>query len=972
MFRFLVTFLVVLYYIPIVSQEPVAIHLSEKDGLPDKEFYNIIEDKQGFIWLCADKGLFRYDGKTFKNYTNKEKKGHSVFNLLEDNEGRIWCNNISGQFFYVEEGKLNTFIDLSLVLKGELTFFKVEKEHLIVFSQSVIYYINKNTKLIEKEHAFNTAISQPISIKKEMFIASIDSISVFNNKYDLKEKFSIKGKNESKLVEGRTKVFKIDSLLFINQVRGKINTFFKINFLEKKATKLENLKGVEKEQIYDVLNKDDQIWFSTTNGVWVYNWVNNKFKEERQFLKGKNVTKTITDKDGNFWFITLNNGVYVVPNIYIEKYAISEASKGISVLDKIDDHTLYFGSNNGNVGLYNIHTNTETTIVMPNKSRVSAIKYNPRKELSYIGKDINGYVLDHKTGLLKDVFKVSSVKNFLILENNDVHIVDHKNTYLLKEGNFKKLKYIYTNKRPYTSFYHKKDKSIYIAYVDGLVKNDSLRSSKTITYNNKPIYGLSITDTKDGILWVATFKDGIFGLKNDTVTHHFTTKNGLVSNRIEKIKADHNNLWIATDAGIQLLDTKTNIFKTLTKRDGIISYDISGIEIMKDKVVFSSSEGLFSVDKQNAFKEQKAVEVYFTEVEINEKETKLAANYKLGYNQNAIKFSFNVNGLKFNKKGKYKYRLLGFNKNWITTAIGETSVKYNSLPAGDYTFQVQPVLTETQIKNKIAALNFSIKNPFWKTWWFISGAVVFVFVSIILYYRRKIRKEEQQRLVEVKQLSLDKELIALKLENLRSQMNPHFIFNALNSIQEYIILNQKKLASEYLGKFANLIRTYLNHSIKGNITLQEEIDCLEMYLELEKLRFEEKLNYTIVSYGNLHPSDINIPTMLIQPYVENALKHGLLHRKINRVLKVNFHINDKTNVVKCIIIDNGVGREKAEKFKARSYKKHKPFATKATEDRLALLNYGKEKQVGVIITDLFEDNNPVGTQVTISIPFTTL
>ncbi|WP_198520084.1 sensor histidine kinase [Lacinutrix sp. Bg11-31] len=957
------------------AQEPVSVNLTEKDGLPDKEFYNIIEDSKGFIWLCADKGLFRYDGKNFKNYSNKEKRGLSVFNVLEDEQGKIWCNNIFGQFFYVEEDKLHTFIDLSTQLKGELAFFLVNKDYLIVFSQNTIYYINRITKLIEKTHYSNVNYSSPIEIGNETYIATLDSIALINEKNKLKKLFPIgfsaRDKNNASIIGGRTHLFKLDSLLFLRQVRNRKNTFFKIDVSKKRVKKLEALKAIEKDIIYHVFENNNKIWLSTNNGVWIYSWVNNQYKEERQFLKGKNVTKTIKDKDGNYWFITLNSGIYIVPNIYIEKYAISEAYKNISSLDKINEHTLFFGSNNGNIGLYNVITNTETTIAIPNKSRVSAIRYNPNKEVSYIGKDLNGYILDHKSLQLKKIASSSSVKNFLILDNNDVHVIDYKSIYLLKNGDNKEVKRLSINKRPYTSFYSKKTKATYIAYVDGLVKYNIWDKPEAIVCKNKPIYGLSISETKDGVLWVGTFKDGVYGIKEDKVAYHFTTKNGLVSNRIEKIKADNNNLWIATDSGIQELNTNTKTFKTLTKSDGIVSYDVSGIEILKDKVVFSSSEGLFSVDKQKAFKKQKAVEVYFTNVEINEKEVKLASSYKLSYNQNAIKFSFNVNGLLFNKKGKYKYRLLGFNKDWVTTTIGEISVKYNSLPAGNYTFQVQPVLDETKINSKTIALSFSIKKPFWKTWWFILGFSILVLVSIILYYRRKIKKEEKQRLVEVKQLSLDKQLIALKLENLRSQMNPHFIFNALNSIQEYIVLNQKKLASEYLGKFADLIRTYLNHSTKGHITLQEEINCLEMYLELEKLRFEDKLHYTISISGNLKAEDISMPTMLIQPYVENALKHGLLHRKDNRKLKISFFICEISKTIKCVIVDNGVGRDKAEEYKARSHKKHQSFATKATENRLDLLNYGKEKQVGITITDLFEAEEPTGTQVDIIIPYTT-
>ncbi|MGB1231201.1 MAG: two-component regulator propeller domain-containing protein, partial [Winogradskyella sp.] len=126
-------FYIICIFIPFLvqAQEPVSIHLTQKDGLPDKEFYNILEDKKGFIWLCADKGLFRFNGKTYKNYSNKEKRGLSVFNVLEDKKGTIWCNNISGQFFYVDKNDtLKTFVDLRTVLKGELAFFTVDNTHL--------------------------------------------------------------------------------------------------------------------------------------------------------------------------------------------------------------------------------------------------------------------------------------------------------------------------------------------------------------------------------------------------------------------------------------------------------------------------------------------------------------------------------------------------------------------------------------------------------------------------------------------------------------------------------------------------------------------------------------------------------------------------------------------------------------------------------------------------------------------------
>lgn len=166
------------------AQQPVSVHLTEKDGLPGKEFYNIIEDSNGFIWLCADKGLFRYDGKIFNNYSNPEKRGLSVFGVKEDQYGRIWSNNITGQFFYLENNVLHTFIDLKVHLKCELATFEIKGNFLIVFTQRRIYRVNLDTKKIENVNLSKHAFGNPFSFNNTVYIVNSDSISAItkNNK----------------------------------------------------------------------------------------------------------------------------------------------------------------------------------------------------------------------------------------------------------------------------------------------------------------------------------------------------------------------------------------------------------------------------------------------------------------------------------------------------------------------------------------------------------------------------------------------------------------------------------------------------------------------------------------------------------------------------------------------------------------------------------------------------------------------
>jgi len=259
---------------------------------------------------------------------------------------------------------------------------------------------------------------------------------------------------------------------------------------------------------------------------------------------------------------------------------------------------------------------------------------------------------------------------------------------------------------------------------------------------------------------------------------------------------------------------------------------------------------------------------------------------------------------------------------------------------------------------------------------FFIGALVLIgllLLAAMLYYGRlKAKKKAELVTLQLretqKRLALEKQYRDSELKALKAQMNPHFIFNALNSIQEYIILNKKDLAGDYLGKFADLMRKYLHHSDAGHITLQEEIDSLNMYLELESLRFEESLEYTIKTADSIDKEFVKIPTMLIQPYVENALKHGLLHLLENRKLAI-FVSQESEHAVQCTIIDNGIGRDASTKIKEQRGAFHQSFATQATENRLELLNQTQAQKIGVQITDLYnEDGSSRGTKVQLDIP----
>ncbi|MGJ8682982.1 MAG: tetratricopeptide repeat-containing sensor histidine kinase [Nonlabens sp.] len=358
----------------------------------------------------------------------------------------------------------------------------------------------------------------------------------------------------------------------------------------------------------------------------------------------------------------------------------------------------------------------------------------------------------------------------------------------------------------------------------------------------------------------------------------------------------------------------------------------------------------------------------------------LAENYLLksktllenGDNLKSLQHNYSMLSTLYENKGEFESSL-EYQKKYMVLRDSVLGIeKQNAIADYEVKYETEKAISEKELAQRetdIARLE-SQKNRD-----LFIGALVIVglllLVSLVYYSRLKAKKKAELIAIELKEtqkrLAIEKQYRDSELKALKAQMNPHFIFNALNSIQDYIVLNQKNLASDYLGKFADLIRNYLHFSDTGFISIPDEVYNLNLYLELEKLRFEEQLDYSFHVSENANSDAINIPTMLIQPYVENALKHGLLHKKDKRKLSITISkVSDK--IVECTVEDNGIGRAKSKEINAKRETQHKSFALKATTERLDLLNYGKEKKIGVEIIDLNDNGNAIGTKVILKIP----
>lgn len=960
----LLLFYLFLFPFTLFSQEPVVFQFTEKDGLPDIEFYNMIEDSNQFIWLAADKGFYRYDGKDFKNYSNEEKRGLSVFDPFEDKAGRIWCVNISGQLFYIENDKLNTFIDLGNQFNGELVKYMVRDLDVLVFSKSKILSVHLKSKKITVIGNSLTSVGVPFCHDSKIIVCIDRQIYQIKENQLVKEEIlapHIKLTNN----EMETVFFQLQDNLFLlrhSLIKNKEQVLY---FKKAQFEEIEIPLELRNKKLNSYFEKDNRLWVGTNDGVYVYAFEDGSFKLKKRLLEGVFVTKIIIDKDENYWFTSLKSGVYVIPNINIGEQRFETNYGGISCMAKINENAFVFGTTNGKLGIYSVRDKTVSNIELASTSKVTAVLKSPYMDEIFISQeDISGI---YKNGIYAVNTNFINAKKLSFIDLENFVYATYDGAYVA--NNLKKEREvlgdtsIYT--RTYTSHYSLKDQKIYVGYVNDLVVYDKQFQAKKIKYKGKSIFAIALTETIDGTVWVSTFKDGVFGIANDEVQFNLNETNGLISNQTGAVKADGDNIWITTDKGIQLFQAKTNTFKTLTKTDGVSSYNITEIEIFNNDVVFSSNTGLLFINKEKVFKPSATASIYFTGIDVNEKPEHIMSNYTWDYDKNTVKFSFHTNGFKSHEKHQYQYRLLGLDEAWIPLDKGTDFVKYNSLAAGKYVFQIAYLQGNATANQR--EIQFEINSPFWQKWWFYLLVIGLVSSFVFVYFNIKLKKLKKKQEDELQKELISKKLVLSQLEALRSQMNPHFIFNVLNSIQEYIVFNNKELASSYLIKFSRLIRIYLEHSQQNEIALKEEISTLKVYLELEKIRFEDVLNCEFYVDQNLSLERIHIPSLFIQPYVENAIKHGLLHKINNRILKISFEKNEEANYLICTIEDNGIGRKEAREINKN--KQYQSFATSANEKRLQLINLNRSQKIVVDIIDLYSKNNSgEGTRVVIKIP----
>ncbi|HUM45936.1 MAG TPA: two-component regulator propeller domain-containing protein [Chitinophagales bacterium] len=482
-----------------------------------------------------------------------------------------------------------------------------------------------------------------------------------------------------------------------------------------------------------------------------------------------------------------------------------------------------------------------------------------------------------------------------------------------------------------------------------------------------------IGEDHNGFIWLGT-NGGLCRLdpvKNLFVT--FTTAEGLPSNTVSGILIDEKNrVWMATNRGLTVYDQELNTFRTFTVDDGLPTNQFNNQKAYRTGdgyFCYATMNGalIFHPDSIRTNPQVPPVNITRFSVFGGSKDFGKAIedvrDIVLSWKENF--FTIDFAALNFDQPGKNEYacQLIGFDRE-MQFLGNRNSVNYTNVPPGNYTLHVMAANNDGVWNREGIHVQLQIIPPFWQTTWFRILAIVVLSLLVYGLYRYRIHLIRKR---EAAKTEINKRIAELRLSALRTQMNPHFIFNSISSIQNLIALEKKNDSMDYIGKFSRLIRLILHQAENNSIALSEEVDMLELYLEMETLRFERSFSWKIEVEEALRNRDPEIPTMIIQPIVENAVIHGLLNKDEKGELLIRFIL--KETFMECIVEDDGVGRRAAEEIKKGKLFQHNSVATRVTGERLEILNKIFDMPTAIQTIDLMDSaGRPSGTRVVIDLP----
>lgn len=985
--------------------------LTTRQGLPHNTVQSLLQDKEGFLWIGTHGGLCKYDGSKLTVFKNVFGAGDNTNwfyeSLFEDKDGNIWVGSRSGNLScYIKKRNIFKQYRFPVDQTVKPNCFYQDKDGTIWIGNDAgeLMYISGDS--VYRAYTGTRTILAMARLSSGRFILLCDD-GIFDydthtgkasriNIQDWKNEQVISGKINEKyntvmtLHGSECTIFDLTANTIVKKIpasksgygifhntglSGSFN-FFYIDGLNihEYSSRGEHVNSVvisenewySKDEVINCMAEDRSgiIWLGTNSGLYKIDRGKYRFKKYAANhvsarLTGNYVRAILFDDDNNLWTGFRGNAINKlryneVTGQYTQNSYVLATPDGrkqpkyiINTLCQLRDGTILAGGELGvsyfdkSASAFLMYTQG---VISDSLNEVWSL-YEDRKGNIWIGTRIRGLYIYNPAAKKLVQYKYIPGKKSSISDSSVWNIVEDSNGDIWLGTDYGLYRVINTDDVNNLSF------------------------EKFGFDNNPPVHVWNIVEAKDGKLFIGTIGEGLHEISADRkhTKKHASFPAGIIA---AMAFDDTGNLWVGSVNGLYKYNVITEKHTYFSEDDGLISNDFNFKAFAKSpsgEFLFGGKMGIIGFYPALVLpKDMHSVPVGITSLRIAGYDSSAAiynrSVIQLTRRQNFLNIGFAV--LDFTKplRHRYRYMLKGFEHKWNYRDNTQPWATYTNLPPGDYSFVVQGSGDGIQWSDRQAVLNFYIKPALWQRPVVQVLLLVFILSAIgwAVYYKTRsvVRKEREHNKIE-------KQIAGLELKALQAQMNPHFIFNALNSIQQFVIHNNELAANDYLTRFARLMRLFLESSKNRYITLETEIEQLGLYLSLEKLRFEDKFDYTIQLDPRLSKTDVLIPSMLVQPFAENAINHGLVHKTSKGRLHIKFDLVDN-GMLKCTIDDDGVGRHEAKRIEEQKNKKHVSRGMQLIEERVKTYNFIEDIDIQIHITDKQPPQS--GTKVEISIP----
>ncbi len=964
--------------------------IDDKLGLSQNTVHSMAQDDEGFLWIGTEDGLNRFDGYNFDVLRFHENDPNSIYpgriKQLSYHSGSLGVLTESGISIVNTSTKKSKNYVLPLTI-NEPRFLFLTKDKIWMGADNGLYLLDKASGAFISILPYVPITGISLLKQGVLLVSTPDEIYLiylFNN--------AVKRVN-----------FKSQDLILGSSVNAKgivclvtDNHQFVVGSIFKRSLRIKRSISIPEGGVFrTIFGGRYRFFLGFDNGLIVvdsmfrlkhyYHQSDNKFS-----LSHNKVLSIFQDRNLNLWIGTSSGGLNRYHPYRFKFNSISGSSGSeqgsslnIYAVSPAPNNTFIISTDEGRIFNFSPETNE--------LEQKAFLKSYPIYCITPINSDSSEFLLGSSKGIFKynsisgkaDFIQISGMEKYV---NQEVLtcLKEADNRFWLagKEGLFLVdirqksiiMNYDISNSglggNNVRNLIPDKNGNFFIATSKGLYyynKENSEISSILVARNGRKLHITSALKSKSGDLFIGTINQGLYLKKSNGNVQNFTTDNGLANNNVYSVQKGNLNdeIWLSTNSGVSKMNLKDFTFKNYDLNDGLQGNEFN------EKTSANLADGRILFGGVNGFS-------YFYPSDINDDTTNCQLAIKsfssfnkiydtkqdifLSYDQNYINIEYVALDFNLSGNNRFMYQVDGLNEEW-TDAGNRRFASFAQLAPGSYTFRVKASNSDGVFSSNVAHLTFYIAKPFWTRWWFRITMILFFagIITAIIYWRvRNVITEEQEK------LKISGMVGELELKALRAQMNPHFIFNSLNSIQDFVLNHQGMEAAKYLSKFARLVRMILDNSEYTFISISQKIEFLRLYIELESLRMDNGFEFHLSLDKSVNLED-QIPTMVIQPYVENAIWHGLQYKKSHRVLKLHLSMEDE-DFVRCEIEDNGIGREAAMQIKKQKGKTHESKAMRITDERIEILKklYGFGPSVEVI--DLVDDGIARGTMVILKLP----